>query len=103
MTLNAPPRLLESARRLFPDLEFDEVFAQLLLERAQRALIRYQTQARAFQTKYGQDFDAFRLSVMTTDSPFEREQDYFDWELAMTGIDDMKAEIDQLQQYLELE
>ena len=27
---------------------------------------------------------------------FEEEQDYFDWELAITGVDDMKKEIEHL-------
>jgi len=85
-----------SARRLFPDLSLDQVLAELLLERAQKNLIRYKAMARQFEAKYGQDFQSFRQKVLTTEPPFEMEQDYFDWELAVTGIADMEEEIERL-------
>jgi hypothetical protein len=85
-----------SARRLFPDLSLDQVLAELLLERAQKNLIRYKTMSRQFEAKYGQDFQSFRQKVSITEPPFEIEQDYFDWELAVTGIADMEEEIERL-------
>jgi hypothetical protein len=33
---------------------------------------------------------------LITEPPFEMEQDYFDWELAVTGIADMEEEIERL-------
>jgi hypothetical protein len=98
MSLDTSTLLNESARRLFPDLEPDEVLAQLLLERAQRSLIKHQSQVHHFEAKYGQDFDTFRQDVLSGEPSAEREQDYFDWELAVTGVSDMADEIAQLQQ-----
>ena len=88
--------LEESAHRLFPNLTLDQVLANLLLERAQRNLIKYRVMARQFEVKYGQPFEAFRQHVLTSEAAFQVEQDYFDWELAMTGIGDMDAEIQRL-------
>jgi hypothetical protein len=85
-----------SAQRLFPNLSLDQVMAELLLERAQKNLIKYQVLARQFETKYGRSFDAFRQVILSTEPPFEMEQDYFDWELAVTGIGDMQREIQRL-------
>jgi len=85
-----------SAQRLFPNLDLDEVLGELLLERAQKNLIKYRAMARQFEAKYKQDFEAFRRSVSTGEPPFETEQDYFDWELAITGIADMEEEINRL-------
>jgi hypothetical protein len=85
-----------SARRLFPDLSLDQVLAELLLERAQKNLIRYKAMARQFEAKYDQDFQSFRQKVLISEPPFEMEQDYFDWELAVTGIADMEEEIERL-------
>ena len=48
-----------SARRLFPDLSLDQALVELLLERAQKNLIKYRTMARQFQVKYGQDFETW--------------------------------------------
>ncbi|NKQ36101.1 MAG: hypothetical protein HF973_10865 [Chloroflexi bacterium] len=42
-----------SAKRLFPDLSRDQVLAQLLLERAQKNLIKYQSMARQFEKSMG--------------------------------------------------
>jgi hypothetical protein len=85
-----------SIRRLFPNLSPEEAISELLLERAQKNLIKYQTMNRHFQAKYQEEFQTFRSKVLTSEPSFEVEQDYFDWELAVTGINDMEAEIKQL-------
>lgn len=85
-----------SAQRLFPNLSLDQVIAELLLERAQRNLIKYEVAARQFEAKYGQSFDAFHQTILSTEPAFGMEQDYFDWELAVTGVNDMRQEIERL-------
>ncbi len=86
-----------SAKRLFPNLSRDEILARLLLERAQKNLIKYQSMSRQFENKYGQDFDTFRQEILQSGPSFAVEQDYFDWELAITGIADMEEEIERLE------
>lgn len=88
--------LEEVARRLFPDWSIDRVFAQLLLERAQKNLIRYQAAARQLEQKHGRSFVTFRHDILDSEPSEEVEQDYFDWELAVTGAEDMEQEIDRL-------
>jgi translation initiation factor 2 alpha subunit (eIF-2alpha) len=90
------PGIEASARRMFPNRNLDRVMVDLLLERAQKNLIKYQTMARDFEQKYGKDFESFRQAVARTEAIFEVEQDYFDWEMAVTGAADMAEEIDQL-------
>ena len=96
MNVSTTAILETSARRLFPDRNMDQVFAELLLERARKNLIRYQAMARRFEAKYDQSFAAFRDRVLNSESTSEAEQDYFDWELAVTGIEDMEQEIKHL-------
>ncbi len=86
----------DSARRLFPDLSLDQVMAELLLERAQKNLIKYQTALRQFEAKYPQGFTRLREAVTQTRANAEQEQDYFDWELAVSAADDMTDEINRL-------
>jgi hypothetical protein len=86
-----------SIQRLLPELDPDEVLAELLLERARKNLIKYRTMARDFEAKYSVDFETFRQQILDSDPAFEVEQDYFDWEMAVTGIDDMQEEIARLQ------
>lgn len=94
--LNLSASIESSVRRLFPDMSTEQAILSLLLERAQKNLIKYQAIARAYQDKYKTDFENFRAEVITGEPPCEVEQDYFDWELAVTGIFDMESEIDRL-------
>lgn len=85
-----------SAHRLFPNLSLDQVMVELLLERVQKNLIKYQTVLRQFETKYPQGFDAVRDAVIRETAAAAWEQDYFDWELAVSGVNDMTEEIERL-------
>jgi hypothetical protein len=89
--------LQRSVQRLFPELDPEEVLAELLLERASKNLVKYRTMVRDFEAKYSTDFETFRRRILDSEPASEVEQDYFDWEMAVTGIDDMQEEIAQLQ------
>ena len=52
---------------------------------------------RSFQKKYQSTFEQFRAERLSSPMPYEVEQDYFDWELAITGTDEMKDEIKRLE------
>jgi hypothetical protein len=91
-----PVTIESSAKRLFPNLTPEQAIMELLLERAQKNLIKYQTMAREFEKKYERDFETFRKKIIASKPKSEAEQDYFDWELSVTGIADMKAEIKRM-------
>ncbi len=95
MTVNLTV-IQQSAQRLFPDQTLDQVLAKLLLEHAQKNLIKYSVHARTLTEKYNQSFESFRQSIMQSEPPFDVEQDYFAWELAVTGVIDMEDEIKRL-------
>lgn len=96
MTASDTTILAESFQRLFPNVDRDEALAQLLLERAQRNLVRYEAAVRGFAAKYAQDFEQFQQRIYASEPDESMEQDYFDWELAVTGIADMQREIARL-------
>jgi hypothetical protein len=79
------------------DRPLDQVLVELLLERAKKNLVEYRNMDRQFQAKYGGEFETWRQSVPDSDPPFQTEQDYFDWEMAVTGIADMREEIERLE------
>lgn len=91
-----PIAIESSAKRLFPNLNPEQAIVELLLERAQRNLIKYQSAAREFEIKHRQDFETFRKKILSTKPNSAVEQDYFDWELAVTGAADMQDEIKRL-------
>ena len=94
--MNVSASIESSVRRLFPDKSVEQALLSLLLERAQKNLIKYQTIARKYEEKYNTSFDNFREYILKSDPSEEEEQDYFDWELAVTGIADMEDEIERL-------
>ena len=94
--MNVSANIESSARRLFPDKSLEQAMRSLLLERAQKNLIKYQTIARGYQEKYNTGFEEFRREILSSEPVHELEQDYFDWELAITGIVDIKDEINRL-------
>jgi len=98
MAINTITILETSVRHLFPDRSLEQVLGELLLERAQKNLIKYQVMVRQFAAKYGQGFETFRQHVLNEEPEFEVEQDYFDWELAITGIVNMEEEIARLKE-----
>ena len=100
MAISQTTILESSVRRLFPNIDREQAFAELLLERAQKNLIKYQAALRHFEGKYGQDFESYREKVIGSDPDEESEQDYFDWEMAVTGSEDMRDEIERLNQLL---
>ena len=100
-TLSIAPRLEKSIQRLFPDLSMNQVLAELLFERAQKKLIKYRALNRKFSAKYQQPFEKFRQEITSSQPDFEKEQDYFDWELALTGTTDMETEIKHLAKFVQ--
>ena len=76
-----------------PDHTPEEALAALLLNEARRNLMKYRAMDRRFQQKYETTFAEFRQKVVGADTSFEEEQDYFDWELAVTDIEEMEEEI----------
>ena len=91
-----PIAIESSARRLFPNLQPEQAIIELLLERAQKNLIKYQSATREFSAKYAEDFETFRKRILISKPDSATEQDYFDWELAVTGAADMQEEIKRL-------
>jgi hypothetical protein len=89
--------LRQSVERLMPSRSFEESLAKLLLVQARRNLLKYQMMDRRFRKKYQKTFEQFRAERLDSHMPFKVEQDYFDWELAVTGLDEMKEEIKRLE------
>ncbi len=64
MSVNMTAVLETTAKRLFPDKTLEQALAQLLLERAQKNLIKYQSMSRQFEAKYNESFEDFRQTSL---------------------------------------
>lgn len=62
-----------------------------------RKMKRYKIMLKHFENKYKLDFDAFESSHKNSEMKFETEKDYFDWDLAVTAVEDLEAELRSLE------
>ena len=93
--------LLRSLDKLMPGQSFDQAMTHLLFGEARRKLLRYEAENRRFEQKYQLSFQEFRHRILSSEPNEDTEQDYFDWELAVTGMEDMNAEVKNLAEMME--
>lgn len=84
-------------QRISPANSYRESFLKLLLSEARRKLVHYRRMDAFFRRKYGVTFPEFRERIIESEPGPEEEQDYFDWELAVTGMEEMEEEISKLE------
>jgi len=89
--------LLEVLAKLEPGEDLDESLRKLLLEKARNSLLKYRLVDQGFQKEYGQDFFSFKASDRMVRPSFKVEQDYCDWELAVTMIEELETALKLLQ------
>ena len=87
-------KVLESSlQRLEPTGDYNQSLAKVLLAHARRNLAKYDLMIKNFEKKYGMAFAEFSESDLMKEPAFEVEQDFFDWDMAATGLEDMHQEI----------
>ncbi|NIO72113.1 MAG: hypothetical protein GTN71_24580 [Anaerolineae bacterium] len=90
-------KVLESSlERLEPTGDYNQSLAKVLLAHARRNLVKYDLMIKNFEKKYGMSFTEFSDSDLMKEPVFEVEQDFFDWDMAVTGLEDMRQEIQLL-------
>jgi hypothetical protein len=91
-------KVLESSlERLEPTGDYNQSLAKVLLAHARRNLAKYDLMVKNFEKKYGMSFAEFSDSDLMKEPAFEVEQDFFDWDMAVTGLEDMHQEIQLLE------
>lgn len=96
MAVTIEPTLIESIKTLESGLRPNEGIKKLLIEKARNELIKYNLISRNFEEKYQMSFHEFKDSELMKKPSEDIEQDYFDWEMAVTISDDMRQEIKRL-------
>jgi hypothetical protein len=90
-------QVLESSlERLEPTGDYHQSLARVLLAHARRNLAKYDLLIKNLEKKYGMSFTEFSDSDPMKEPAFEIEQDFFDWDMAVTGLEDMRQEIQLL-------
>lgn len=92
----------QSLERLEPTGNYDCSLARLLLTEARRRYTKYSVMDRYYRCKYALSFEELVRSELMRKPPFEVEEDFFDWDMATTGMRDMQEEIETLEKALSL-
>ncbi|QGP91005.1 hypothetical protein MGLY_03290 [Neomoorella glycerini] len=92
--MSVSKELIDTLVRLEPAKEPNESLRKLLRQKVISDIRKYELISNNFQKKYSVDFSTFRQSLCEPD--FETEQDYFDWELAETRLEELREELKRL-------
>ncbi|MBS1249402.1 MAG: hypothetical protein MAG431_00981 [Chloroflexi bacterium] len=86
-------QIINLAAKLEPEHDTQEALERLLENEMIRRLNRYQLTDRTLQRKYSMPFSEFkaRRVVEERDYSFEVESDFWDWEMALDGIETVET------------
>ncbi len=74
----------------------EESLNEILRNEIQRKIKKHMMMIKHFERKYDMDFKIFEENRVTKEMAYEIERDYFEWDMAITMIEDLKEELTQL-------
>ena len=74
----------------------EESLNEILRNEIQRKIKKHMMMIKHFERKYNMDFNIFEKNRVTKEMAYEIERDYFEWDMAITMIEDLKEELAQL-------
>lgn len=94
-------RVLELIHELEPEGDINSKLEHLLENELIRRLSRYELTNRQLSEKYGMSFDAFKNNriVEKRDYSFEVESDFWNWEIALDGIETVQNRLKVLRKH----
>ena len=87
------PRLREIVTHLEPAPSVNGSLARLLTKELEREFAVHEQQDAHFRAQYNMPFERFARSRLMKKPPATVEQDYFDWELAISRLRELRAEL----------
>ena len=78
----------------FKEKNIENKLVQLIIIKLKRDLQKYIFMKVHFEKKYKMTFKEFEKSLK--EPSYEIEQDYFDWDMSITAIEDIMKEIEKL-------
>ena len=88
--------LLDILAKLEPGDSLEESLRELLTRKARTELARYRLVDQKLQKAYGVEFSEFKNFESMNRPSSRTEQDYFDWEMAFTMIDELEGTLKTL-------
>lgn len=99
--LQIDEEILTSIGKIEPERSIDRSILRLLESEVIRRITKYQLMIHGFEKKYGISFDEFEKTIRESKPAFAEEQDYYDWDMAITAKEDMGQELKKVRMHLE--
>lgn len=97
-TITIDPRIKEIASHLEPAPDINITLSRLLAKELDRELAIYEQMDAQFQKQYGMPFEEFYTSfISNSQASGTVEQDYFDWEMAITAIKELREKLGKIE------
>lgn len=74
----------------------EESLNEILKNEIQRKIKKHMLMITHFENKYKMDFETFEENRVSKEMSYEIERDYFEWDMALTMVEDLKGELTQL-------
>ncbi len=75
----------------------EESLNEILRNEILRKIKKHTLMIKHFERKYDMDFETFEKNRVTKEIPYEIEKDYFEWDMNITLIEDLREELNQLE------
>lgn len=84
-------------KRIYPDTTLEESVKKIVQSDMKRRLLSFELIDTQYKKKYEMEFDDFFKNKIEDKAPsFDEEDDYFNWEMAVTGINKLKEELNKI-------
>lgn len=93
VTIKLPERIKEGIISITEKNNVVDGIKDLVKQELIRKKTKYLFMVRNFEKKYGMKFKEFEQKNKNKKMNYETEKDYFDWDMALTALEDIKEEI----------
>ena len=89
--------LEQGIKHIFPDATLEESLKDMVMSEIKRKLLSFELIDNQYKGKYKMKFEEFFKNVIENKKPsFDEEEDYFNWEMAVTGIKELTKELNNI-------
>lgn len=99
--LQIDEEILHSIEKIEPERSLNRSILRLLEKEVVKRITKYRLMIHVFEKKHGINFDEFEGRIKDSKPAFSEEQDYYDWDLAITAKEDMEQELKKVRIHLE--
>ena len=93
VTIKLPERIKDGIISITEKSNVVDGIKDLVKQELIRKKTKYLFMVRNFEKKYGMKFKEFEQKNKNKKMDYETEKDYFDWDMALTALEDIKEEI----------